>query len=218
MAKQVAIISGDIISSSELNTPQRKKLENLLWTELQRLSGDEKNFSIQRGDAFQLKPPEPTTALSIALQIRCLLKVKLQHANKTRSDARISIGLGTETLQGRTISSSDGEAYRQSGLGLDKLKEENIHLKIRTGREMYDQAWAALCPLMDEHITSWSPMQAEAILGRIEGKTYEQIAEELHINPSAVYKRIDSAHWKTLQKAISFYEYMAAEVLKLPAS
>ncbi len=203
---RIAILSGDIIASSSLTTAQRKELEDLLWKELERISGSKDDFSIQRGDAFQMKITQPGRALKAAIELRCLLKSQLQQSGKAISDARISLGIGTEELKGRNVSSSDGEAYRLSGQGLDQLKEANTNLSIHTGEVIVDRSWEVISYLIDEHITEWSPMQAEAILLRLQGLTYEEMANKLGINTSAAFKRIESAHWKAVKKALDYFE------------
>lgn len=210
--KTIAILSGDIIASSDLNKEQRKVLEDVLWTELRRLSGGDENFSIQRGDAFQFKATEPVQALAIAIELRCILKSKLQQDGKALSDARISIGIGSEDLKGRTVSSSDGEAYRLSGLGLDQQKDDGVNLKISTGQEIFNKAWEPLSFLIDEHISNWSAFQAEAVLLRLAGETYESMATHLGINTSAAFKRIESARWTGVKKALHFFEYMMEKI------
>lgn len=210
--KITAVLSGDIIASSELSPKERKVLEDVLWTELRRLSGSDDNFSIQRGDAFQFKITEPVQALAIAIELRCLLKTKVNPDGKAPSDARISIGIGSEDLKGRTVSSSDGEAYRLSGLGLDQLKENSVNLKISTSQEIFNNAWEPLSFLIDAHISNWSPFQAEAVLLRLAGETYESMAATLGINTSAAFKRIESARWKGVKKAIDFFEYMVEKI------
>lgn len=201
MSKIQAILSGDIINSSALDSAPRTALENLLWAELGNMAGNKTDFSIDRGDAFQVKLALEG-ALEKGIALRCILKKTLQ------SDARIAIGIGKESLKGRNISSSDGEVYRLSGQGLDSLKESGVNLKIVTANEQWNKTWETVSYLLDEHITSWSYQQAEAVLLRLENKTYEEIARQLGINTSAAYKRLDSGHWKGIEHALKLFRYM----------
>jgi len=206
----VAIVTGDIVDSSQLNKEDRQALEAFLWEELERLSGSSHNFNIQRGDAFQLKC-QPVEALDKSLILRCKLKV-LNYQGKTPVDARISIGLGQVSLEGKTISSSDGPAFQLSGRGLDALREQDRYLTISGEDEMMNEAWGALATLMDEHIRNWNSRQAEAVLGRLQGLTYDELGQHLGINPSAVYKRVESAHWKSVLAGLEFYRKWAASL------
>lgn len=204
----VAIVTGDIVNSSQLNKTDRKALESFLWDELEKLSGSSQSFSIQRGDAFQFKC-EPAVALDKCLTLRCKLKAQ-NYQIKAPVDARLSIGIGEVSLNGKDISSSDGVAFQISGRGLDALKDQELYLAIASEDEVMNQAWLALAILMDDHIQSWNNRQAEAVLGRLEDQTYEQLGQKLGINPSAVYKRIESAHWKSVLAGLKFYRSWAS--------
>lgn len=200
------IITGDIIDSTKLDEPQRKILESELWTILKQHSSTEDHFYLSRGDAFQLKVDEASAAFSTALSIRCHLK-SLDIA-PFLLDARISLGLGEISLEGKTLSSSDGSAFQRSGRGLDALKDRALALAISTGIPHFDKAFDALCFLADEHIRNWSKPQAEAILLRMQNQTFEQIGKKLQINTSAAYKRVDAAHWKAVSKVDDFYRFV----------
>ncbi len=199
-----AIITGDIINSTSLNTLQRQQLEQLLWKLLPGLAISRNDFNIQRGDNFQLRV-EPVDALAAAIKLRCHLKKQFRD-RKPPLDARLAIGLGEISLQGRTLSSSDGTAFRYSGRQLERLKQEKINLAVTSKDPILNAAWEALAILMDEHISSWNHLQAEAVLGRLQAYTFEEIGKQLGINPSAVYKRIESAHWKSVASGLDFYQ------------
>ena len=196
-----AVISGDMIASSELAPEDRKKLEQFLWEELSELNIDESQFSIQRGDSFQFITL-PKDALEKAIRFRCALKNLF---TQQAADARIAIGLGEISVKGKTVASSDGTAFQRSGKTLDSLKGLGVNLAISCGIEIWDAAWQSIVGLADEHISSWSGKQAEAILGRLDQLTYDQLGEKLHINSSAVHKRVQSAHWKSVHQALEFY-------------
>ncbi len=216
MKNTAAVLSGDVVSSSRLSAPQRKELEALLWQELERFAGDKNNFVITRGDAFQLLPKNPKDALAIAIELRCILKKNFNTDKGSMIDARISIGLGEIQLHGKTLSSSDGSAFRLSGRGLDNLESGELHLAISTGEPLTDAVLETICILADVHIRAWNKLQAEAVLGRLQNLTYEQLGEKLGINPSAAYKRIESAQWKLIPPVLQYFEFLVETLSKPP--
>lgn len=196
-----AVVSGDIVDSSKLSTKDRKKLEQFLWEEATRLNINDSEFSVQRGDSFQFITPA-RDAFEKSIRFRCALKnLFTEHA----ADARIAIGLGEITVKGKTVASSDGTAFQRSGKTLDTLKDLGVNLAVSCGIDIWDMAWQSIAGLADEHISAWSNKQAEAILGRLDNLTYEQMSEKFKVNSSAVHKRVQSAHWKSVQQALEFY-------------
>lgn len=206
MKNPVAVLSGDVVNSSGLKAAERKELEQLIWKELERLTKKKTHFSVERGDSFQILLEKPEEALRKALEIRCVLKSRFYKDKRPLTDARISIGLGEVGLKGKTLSSSDGTAFRLSGRGLDSLKSGELHLAMATGHQPTDAALGVISQLMDAHLRAWNNLQAEAVLGRLQGLTYEQLSTKLGISASAAYNRIESAQWKLIAPVLDYFE------------
>lgn len=207
---QTAILSGDVIGSTDLPTKLRQRLESGLWELMKAYNPSQSDYYISRGDAFQLKVDDPAKAVITAIGIRCRLKNMM--AGNELVDARISIGIGDISLKGKSLSSSDGSAFQRSGRGLDELKDKELALKITTGHELLDRAFEALCFMADEHIRHWSHAQAEAVLLRLQNMTYKKMAEQLQINPSAAYNRLEAAHWKAVSKLDDFFRFAVSQL------
>lgn len=195
-----AAIAGDIVDSTRLKPKEREAVTDFLARHFSENAGS-KAFNLHRGDAFQVVFPA-AKGLRQALYLRARLKSEF----KTPVDARIAIGLGEVSDLHKDPGRSDGTALQLSGRALDALKKEEKQLSVVTGHHLIDLAFEAITELMDFHIRHWSQAQAEALRGRMEGKTYDQIAAKLNLSRSACFQRIVSSRWPQMQQSLVFYD------------
>ncbi len=122
-----------------------------------------------------------------------------------RIDTRIAIGLGTIDRLGEKAGEGDGEAFRNSGRGLDSMKkgEQNI-LVLTPWKELNDELRIE-CLLLDAVIMRWSREQAEAIMYHMMGQTQEEIASSLHISQPAVFQRLRTGGMRAIQEFLQRY-------------
>ena len=95
----------------------------------------------------------------------------------------------------------DGEAFRNSGPELDKMKKREQNLVIRTPWSEINEELGIECALLDALIQRWTKEQAEAILYQIgnkifldsklfmenhRGRTQEVIAKILEYKPASI--------------------------------
>ena len=208
---KAAVITGDVVNSTQLSKKQRKNLEQVLWESFEQLEKHRERYDVLRGDSFQVLIDDPRLAFKKAVQMRCLVKSGMSKYAKTSVDLRISIGFGDISFKGKTLGSSDGTAFRRSGQGLDALKSEKKHLSIHTGDKKKDDFMEILSVLTDVIITGWSAAQAEAVYWSSCGFTQTEIARKLSIVQSAVNKRLQSAHWNEINKVFAFFETKFSE-------
>lgn len=203
-----AVITGDIINSTLLKNDDRKHLEKHLRSNLLSIAGSGENYEINRGDSFQVIASEPTNAF-----LKCVeLRARLKYLFKANIDARLAIGLGEITMRGETIGSSDGEAFQLSGRKFDSLLPNDLALGISTGKELNDKGLDVISGFCDHLIRSWSKYQCEAIAIRINGFTYDQIAEKTGVSKSAVFKRVSSANFRQIEKVNEYYKFLIKEL------
>jgi hypothetical protein len=195
-----AVITGDIVGSSKIN--QRSELISVLKssflsvTTIKDVEPDmiRAPFEIHRGDSFQGVLLEPQLALKVAVFIRANLRFGLE-TKKRRSalDARMVIGIGTiDYLPDVRGSEGDGEAFRNSGPILDKMRGEQ-RLLVRSPWSGIHQELDTECTLLDAIIHRWSAKQAQAVHCYLQGFTQERIASELGISQTAVQIRLKDA-------------------------
>ena len=213
--KLYAVITGDIAGSSRLQGEQREKLLRELkgsFRIVDKILGNDVMaypFEIFRGDSFQgvLKTPELSLKASIIIRakVRGIFKTTLKDA----FDARVAIGIGgISLLPNSRGGEGDGEAYRNSGPELDKMKKKSRLLVIKTPWEEENQELNVECALLDTIISRWSVQQMEVVIEHLTGKTQEQIAKNLKISQPGIRKRIQSAHIYEVELMLTRFEQL----------
>jgi hypothetical protein len=217
-SKVFAVITGDIVNSSQMDIDTRRTLLNSLKKIFKKLSYSLEGgkmaapFEIYRGDSFQGILETPLDALKIAVLIKAGLRISFKTSLKRSWDARIAIGIGEIDFFQSKGSEGDGPAFRRSGPVLDEMKGE-IRLIIRTPWPQADQEFEVATAFLDVIISKWSTSQAEVILQLINGFTQQQIAKQLNISQAAVNYRLKNAGWNALHKFLNRYEQVIKERL-----
>lgn len=214
--KVYAVITGDIIGSSELIATEREKLLRHLKATFSGISkyiltDKEENFEIYRGDSFQGRIAEKEKALLVSILIRASLRrMSSNHKLDSQWDARIAVGLGEITQFGEKITESDGEAFQHSGRALDQMKKNDDRLKISCANEEWNEEWNVECILCDTIMKRWTTNQAEVIYPYLlRGLTQEKLAREIGISQPAVRKRlVTSGNVNAVQTFLRRYEMM----------
>ncbi|MGX5914011.1 MarR family transcriptional regulator [Aliidiomarina sp. Khilg15.8] len=109
----IAVITGDLVSSSALTKNEYESLLELLEQRLRNLKGmPAPEWEFYRGDSFQIVVTRPQHAAKIAV----LIAGDLIHAGHK---ATLSIGVGDYRSLHERPSLSQGQAFELSGRGLD---------------------------------------------------------------------------------------------------
>lgn len=202
-----AVITGDLVKSRRIHEGDIdaviKSLKNTLNDINEYLLGGKGKFEIFRGDSFQGLIPHPKHALLVSIIIRAKLRTfepSFNFARKRKAekpilhaftDARISIGIGKTSYNGKTITESQGEAFEKSGYALDKMKKENERLTIVTPWEDINKELEVECKLADVIISRWTSSTAEALYHHfLFEKTQQELAKKLKVSQPAMHKRL----------------------------
>ena len=202
MMKRYVIVTGDVIGFTSIPANKREKLmvsTNALLISWVQKPGYAKIF---RGDSFQMLFENMQEALKRSIQLRCWFK---KNSSELRYilDAKMAIGIGAISYHGKTVLDSDGEAFHLSGRTFDAM-EEDEHLSIVTTDKWKNEQLKVILNLADIIISNWTINQAEVIYLLLEGKTQQQMADELKIAQSAVNNRIKLSKWKEIEKTIQY--------------
>ncbi len=217
-----AIITGDIIDSTQFNEAERKKVLSILKKVFVEVQDKAKkiDFKIYRGDSFQGNCPKPGQALLISLKIKtALLKSNVSGTGKM-PDARLAIGIGKAGKVGKNIGTSDGEAFRNSGQLLNpKTKEE--YKKLKDYKLLFKSPWKevneemeVLLSALDGLISKWTIEQAEVVYELLNNKTQTQIATALHKSQSSISERVQNANWLAISNILQRYETVIQHTIK----
>ncbi len=164
-----AVITGDIINSSEFETKiWIKKLKEILSE-----ADSERNWEIFRGDSFQLIC-EAEKALEILLFIKSGIK------SIKGLDVRMAIGLGEITYKGNKISESNGSAFVNSGRSFENLKKDTIGIKSNDGN--FNETFEVMTKMADFISKGWQPGTSEIIYAALKNPelNQSQLAEKLN--------------------------------------
>lgn len=217
-----AVITGDIIRSTQLTTASQTMLIDGLNASLQQWSKDyNMRYEIYRGDSFQCLLPNEHEALRLMLLLKTFIKSlnpnessEASKSNNTKPgllvpnldfDARIALGIGNIDSNSTKLGQTNGQAFILSGHTLDELKNQKQTLAIATADSHHEELQTELI-LLDFIVSRMTALQSEVILWKLSGYTESYIAKQLGINQSAVNQRANSAGWNAINTLVQRFE------------
>jgi hypothetical protein len=214
------IITGDIVASGEIEARQRQQLFKKVDNFLSGLKKDYiKSYETFRGDSLQCEVTSPESSLRVALLIRAFFRayvpsIETEETEKsgkgyftTDYDIRLAIGIGeVDFINDNKITSSDGQAFRFSGEGLDSLKDGSQRLILKTAKPEFDEQMEPSILLVDALIQKWTQNQAQLALYKLQQIKEDEIAAKLGISQSAVTQRKKTAQWNAVDKLVYYFE------------
>ncbi|MBI1306631.1 MAG: hypothetical protein GC181_08460 [Bacteroidetes bacterium] len=197
----IAIITGDI-SDSRAYTDQEvwmgplKKLFALWGKSPQR-------WEIFRGDSFQVKIDDASTALNAALHIKACVKSSAPKSVNTRVsllDVRLSIGIGEETHSAKKVTESNGTAYQRSGENFENLYTLGVSLALKTEWPDFDREMNLYLKLAGIIMDKWSISSAEFMQVMLKNPELRQVemGKKLGIGQNSVSKRYTTSQAGTI--------------------
>lgn len=209
-----AVITGDVINSTA-NTAFLEKLQLVLKDISCRFQINEKNAEIYRGDSFQLVLEDPQEALLLAMLIRAGLRSATYYEDFPQPfDAKIAIGIGEVTSQGKKPGESSGDAFLYSGRKLDELQGKKYNMALKLDNEIFDHLADTVVRFIDDIIVNWSSISADtACYSWFRNLNQEQLAEELGISQPAVNKRLQAARMHLLEHADTNFRIFIKSIL-----
>lgn len=185
-----AIITGDIVDSTKMVAEERnlmlRMLQSLpdLMLPLARI-----DLEIFRGDSFQIRVRKSIDSLKVALAIRSHIRSFKFAEHNRQWDARLAIGIGTVEYENGTLATSDGEAYRASGRGLDSIGKNR--LTIETPWEEVNKELRVSTAFADDIITGCTQSQSRVIFqSLIADRSHAEIGDILGISRQMVDKAL----------------------------
>ena len=201
-----AVITGDIVRSEQIELNKRDLLLHVLQETVESLQNKSPmSMELFRGDSFQIVLEKPEMSLEVASMLRAGLKSNTPADSFGVWDARISIGIGTIDYLGDRVVTSDGEAFRLSGRGLDAMEKSRLVIKT-CWQEVNEELDAGLA-FVDDLITGWSVNQAKAIfLSMGKGLSQSNIANSIAKSQQNVSKTLTSAKESLLGRFSARFE------------
>ncbi len=200
----IGVLTGDLINSTGVADP------GAYTARLQRLLGEvEKRWQARsvtyRGDGFQITLSDPAWALDCALYMRAGL-IAASPGRPERWDARVSVAIaGARGPRG-----GDGDAYIQSGRGLDSMSDG--HLCLYADSPVFRLATGISTALVDDIIDHWTPSEAEVYFEHLrEPGGHREIARRLDKSRPTITKALLRARYNLLDR----YRRDTLELLEL---
>ena len=198
------VVTGDIANFTMVAVDKRADLIDRTSALFKSWVLHQEYAEIFRGDSFQLLFDNVAEALKRSLQIRCWFKSYAHDAENEGLDARLSIGIGEVAYFGRSVLDTDGEAFHLSGRAFDDMKASQNYFQVSTNDPQLNEQLSIILSLVNIIVGQWTKNQAEVIFLLLEGKTQQEMADELKIGQSAVNNRIKLARWKEIDKTMRY--------------
>lgn len=205
----IAVITGDIVNSTNLRSAHYDELLTQLKKELNRLEASNKaTCDIYRGDSFQITLFCPWAALKSALLIRLKLK-----SNTYKVDARQSIAIGSVKAIRDDVKTSTGEVFVLSGQHLDEMKSQR--LVFSSENKLLNRHIPIVVKLLDTHLSSLTSMQSEALYSYLmdDSQTHAQLANKLSKSRANTTKLLNSSEYLLVNESIHYFETVVREEL-----
>ncbi|MBD3335805.1 MAG: hypothetical protein GF355_09840 [Candidatus Eisenbacteria bacterium] len=209
-SKDYAIVTGDVVGSSELAAAQRRKLNAVMAgvsKELKRAFKDAVPLpaAVFRGDSWQLLVEHPAQALRVALYYRASLRA----ATPAGIDTRLVIAVGRiDFIPGTRVAEGDGPAYRLSGRALQAMVRRE-RMRFVYPSHPAERPLALIVHLLDGLVMRWSDKQSLAVSGALRGWNQEKIASKSWSDPisqQAVAQHLDRAGWSYVAAGLEYFE------------
>jgi hypothetical protein len=200
--EMAAVISGDIIGSSQLKPASRKKLNQLfdIFFEGATLEWFDLQAQQYRGDSIQIILTANRLA---ALRVTLLLQTFLI---KEDLKIRMAIGVGQIDFYSGQVVTSDGSAFQASGPYLDELTKTGDVISIASFDEEFTSEWQVHSASLNYILQRLTQQQAEALYLQLQDRTQAVIAKELKIKQPSVHQRLQAAGWPVVQKILNRFE------------
>lgn len=213
-----AVVTGDVIGSSELSTGERRHLPERLrsaYATVRETTPDvlPYDLAIMGGDGWQCYVEDPTQVLPRVLHFWTHLR-----AGGLRS--RFAIAVDTvDFISDGNLNESDGAAFRQSGRALNTLDSDHWATCVLPGRESITSSLAAdgMFELVDLLLHEWTEAQARAVAGMLRGVgtetsvTQQAVADAWTPEPitrQSVNRHLQRARWSRLKHTASLFSQL----------
>jgi hypothetical protein len=192
----IGIITGDIVGSRKVKDSWLASLK----TALKSISEQGSKWEIYRGDSFQVEVV-PENVIRAAAYLKACIRV-----NKP-ADVRMGIGIGDVKNQRKKISESSGDAFVNSGIAFDSLKQAKVNLTIKTISAEFDEEINVLIKLSLIAMDSWGVVAAEMVKLALENENLLQseLAAISGRTQSSVSEALKRAHFSEIMEMDKLY-------------
>jgi hypothetical protein len=199
---KAAVLTGDVIDSSGISAPGRKKLLKTLQQAIEQAKNilPDLKPEIFQGDSFQ-----GYTTIAVPQSLRATLYI-ITSLMKNDFNLRISVGIGEMAFETGSSLTSDGSAFLHSGRNMEMLKKREWMISVGTDNMEKQQEWDVHNNTMNFLLKRCTALQAEVLVQMLEGQTQQQAADNLNVKQPAIQQRLQAAGWPVLQTILNRFE------------
>jgi SatD family (SatD) len=207
-----SIITADIVNYTKISQSLGGNLiDNFTkWTKKMNTFSEVK-YELFRGDSFQCIIPNLNQTLRICLLNRAYF-LRLSN-NQSGLDLRQSIGVGEVNSLKKTLSRSDGEAFRYSGRTFDEMDKKGNRIVFKSSFSEIDAELNTNLTLLEAIIQGWTSTQAEVFFYKLQGKKEKEIAEQLNISQPAVNRHLKAVSWSAIERLLNRFEELVTKIV-----
>lgn len=221
----VAVISGDIVSSTALTPSERENLAETLLDLLDRLKEKFEVFGrLIKGDYLECVVPNSKDGLRVALILKSFVKqfagsvtgekTETQRIRYFKSHGiRLALGYGTLSVFDPEKNSIDGEAIYLSGReisGETTYNKQRLTIKnslfFASNDSDLNESFQPIFALLDVLLTKATARQCEVLFLKLMHASEEEIAKKLNIGQSAVNQHSTGVGWNAIESAVNYFE------------
>lgn len=196
-----AVITADIVNSTQLEKSVEKKLGTILSGILRPYK-----FEFYRGDSFQVFLPNPKDALKIVLQTRVAAKRLIPQSPTPLADIRASIGIGHSNARIKNLSTANGEAFILSGRAFDEMNKPDQRLVMQSPNEVINLGLKVASNYIDSLFSQLTARQAAVFFELLMGYTQTETAKILKKSQATVNKHSQAARWSEINSLLQDYQ------------
>lgn len=217
----VAVVTGDVIGSSNYAPRERRQLDRELRAAFRQVARAHSTaiyaplaFRVTAGDEFQCVLSEPTRAFEIVMLLRAIAaSSRLRPVVRFRA----AIGVGTMSVSRRADPyAADGPAFVMARSGLEAAKRSRTPLRwttLTTQKPDLDASADVVLALLDGLMSGWTPLQWQAVRWTLAGLDRKATARKLGIAHQNVSKRLHAADWPRFKLGADFVGTLLEETL-----
>jgi hypothetical protein len=202
---QGAVITADIVNSTQLSKAEYKKLIKNLTAVF-----GEHQYEFFRGDSFQVFIKSPDKALQVLLQAR-LTAMKLSGSSMPVADIRASIGIGNIKLPVKSFQTASGDVFILSGRTFDKMaKEERTIIISDEKNQAVNLGLKVISQFIDYLFQRLTFKQAAVVYELLMERTQIETAKRLKKSQATIHKHTQAAGWRQIENLLADYKNLIA--------
>lgn len=199
-----AVITADIVNSTQLSKTDSKKLMKNLQQMLQA-----HKYEFFRGDSFQVYIKSPMEALWLLLQLRTAAMKLSSEASTPIADIRACIGIGAVKLPIKFLKTADDEAFILSGRTFDKMKpDQRLAIISAEKNETINLGLRVIAHFIDYLFQRLTTKQASVVFELLMKRTQTETARKLKKSQATIHKHTQSAGWPEIEKLLMEYQLL----------